>query len=34
MNWALIYGTGVADDAAILSYYFDSLESLTPSPYE
>lgn len=31
MNSALKYGTGVADDAAILSYYCDSLASLTLS---
>lgn len=33
MNSTLKYGTSAADDAAILSYYCDSLESLTPSPY-
>lgn len=32
MNSVLKYGTGVADDAAFLSYYCDSLELLTPSP--
>lgn len=32
MNSALKYGTGIADDAAILSYYCDSLDSLTLSP--
>lgn len=32
MNSALRYGTGVADDAAIVSYYCDSLDSLPLSP--
>lgn len=31
MNCALKYGTGIADDAAILSHYCGSLESLTLS---